>query len=97
MRLRISVKKRNRVNSNGLFAARTRERNEEPIANGGVSELGDEICLKSVTPECFYRGSISELAWIPAQNDAGMSAPVMAPYQHGESPCRSMPQLRSRR
>src|SRR5215831_12606846 len=23
---------------------------------------------------------------------AGMSAPVMALYQHGESPCRSMPQ-----
>jgi hypothetical protein len=27
----------------------------------------------------------------------GMSAPVKAPHQHGESPCRSMPQLRSRR
>jgi putative endonuclease len=33
--------------------------------------------------------------WIPAF--AGMSAPVRAPHQHGESPCRSMPQLRSRR
>ena len=27
----------------------------------------------------------------------GNRAPVMAPHQHGESPCRSMPQLRSRR
>ena len=33
--------------------------------------------------------------WIPAF--AGMSAPVKAPHQHGASPCRSMPQLRSRR
>ena len=29
--------------------------------------------------------------WMPAIH-AGMSAPVMALYQHGESPCRSMPQ-----
>src|SRR5215471_11025781 len=34
--------------------------------------------------------------WMPAIH-AGMSAPVKAPHQHGESPCRSMPQLRSRR
>jgi len=31
-----------------------------------VSELGDEIYPKGVTPECFYRGSSSEPAWIPA-------------------------------
>jgi len=31
-------------------------------ASGGVSELGDEICLKGVTPERFYRGSSSEPA-----------------------------------
>src|SRR3989304_5857686 len=37
-----------------------------PAASCGVSELGDEICLKGVTPECFYRGSSSEPAWIHA-------------------------------
>jgi len=31
-----------------------------PAASCGVSELGDEICLKAVTPECFYRGSSSK-------------------------------------
>ena len=30
-----------------------------PAASYGVSELGDEICLKGVTPEGFYRGSTS--------------------------------------
>ena len=35
-----------------------------PSASCAVS--GDEICLKGVTPECFYRGSSSEPAWIPA-------------------------------
>jgi hypothetical protein len=37
-----------------------------PAPSFGVSELGDEICPKGVTPECFYRGSSSEPAWIPA-------------------------------
>ena len=37
-----------------------------PAASCGVSELGDEISLEGVTPECFYRGSSSEPAWIPA-------------------------------
>ena len=32
-----------------------------PAASCGVSETGDEICLKGVTPECFYRGSRSGL------------------------------------
>ena len=50
MRLRISAKKRNRVSSDGCAA---RARNEEPIANGGVSELGDEICLNDVPRECL--------------------------------------------
>jgi hypothetical protein len=27
-----------------------------PAASCGVSELGDAICLKGVTPECFYPG-----------------------------------------
>jgi hypothetical protein len=31
------------------------------------------------------------------RRQAGDRAPVMAPHQHGESPCRSMPQLRNRR
>jgi hypothetical protein len=35
-------------------------------ASCGVSELGDAIRLKGVTPECFYRGSSSEPGWIPA-------------------------------
>jgi hypothetical protein len=39
----------------------------------GVSELGDEICLKGVTPECFYRGSSSEPDWIPRLKHAGMT------------------------
>jgi len=33
-----------------------------PAASCGVSELGDEICLKGVTPECFNRGSTSSEA-----------------------------------
>jgi hypothetical protein len=32
----------------------------------------------------------AQLAWIPAF--AGMSAPMRAPHQHGESPCRRKPQ-----
>jgi len=43
-----------------------REQMNNPAASCGVSKLGDEICLKGVTPECFYRGSSSEPAWIPA-------------------------------
>jgi hypothetical protein len=37
-----------------------------PAASCRVSELGDEICLKGVASECFYEGSSSEPAWIPA-------------------------------
>ena len=39
-----------------------------PAASSGVSELGDDICLKAVTPECFYRGSSQNPAWIPAKS-----------------------------
>ena len=39
-----------------------REQMNNPAASCGVSKLGDEICLKGVTPECFYRGSSSEPA-----------------------------------
>jgi len=41
------------------FASCKRSMNN-PAASCGVSELGEEICLKGVTPECFYRGSSSE-------------------------------------
>ena len=30
--------------------------NEQPAASCGVSALDVEVCLKSVTPECSYRG-----------------------------------------
>ena len=33
-----------------------------PAPSYGVSELGDQICPKGVTPECFCRGSSSEPA-----------------------------------
>jgi hypothetical protein len=36
--------------------------NETPERKQRGSELGDEICLKAVTAECFYRGSSSEPA-----------------------------------
>ena len=38
------------------------ERIKNPAASPGVSERRDEIFPKSVTPECFYRGSSSGLA-----------------------------------
>jgi hypothetical protein len=37
-----------------------------PAASCGVSEELDENYPKAVTPECFYRGSSSGFAWIPA-------------------------------
>ena len=37
-----------------------------PAASCGVSKERDENYPKGVTPECFYRGSSSEPAWIPA-------------------------------
>jgi len=37
-----------------------------PEASRGLSEERDENYSKGVTPECFYRGSSSEPAWIPA-------------------------------
>ncbi len=37
-----------------------------PAASCGVSEERDENYPKGVTPECFYRGSSSGFAWIPA-------------------------------
>jgi hypothetical protein len=37
-----------------------------PAASCGVSEELDENYPKGVTPECFYRGSSSGFAWIPA-------------------------------
>jgi hypothetical protein len=50
-----------------------------PAASCGLSELGDEICLKGVTPECFYRGStvltttLSRVEWVggPVPNPPG--------------------------
>jgi hypothetical protein len=42
--------------------------NEEPRRSGGVSEGRDENYPKGVTPECFYRRSSSDLAWIPAKS-----------------------------
>jgi hypothetical protein len=35
-------------------------------ASCDLSEFGDEICLKTVIPECFLSESGSGLAWIPA-------------------------------
>ena len=41
-----------------------------PAASCGVSERGDEIYLKGVTPDCFYRGStvltttLSRVEWV---------------------------------
>ena len=37
-----------------------------PAASCGVSEGVDKSFPEGVTPECFYRGSSPELAWIPA-------------------------------
>jgi hypothetical protein len=51
-----------------------------PAASCGVSELGEEICLKAVIPECFYRGStvlltttLSHVEWVggPVPNPPG--------------------------
>jgi len=50
----------------GLRSETDTPKMNDPAASCGVSELDDEICLKGVTPECFYRGSSSEPAWIPA-------------------------------
>src|SRR3989338_3633039 len=55
-----------------------------PAASCGVSELGDEICLKGVTPECFYRGStvltttLSHVEWVwgPVPNQPGFPCGV---------------------
>jgi hypothetical protein len=40
---------------------------QNPVASSGVSELGDEIYLKAVTPECFYRGSSQSLLEFPLE------------------------------
>ena len=42
------------------------ERMNYPAASCGVSEGRAENSFTDVTPECFYRGSISGFAWIPA-------------------------------
>jgi hypothetical protein len=39
--------------------------NEQPAASCGVSARDVEVCLKSVTPECFYRGSSSDPPGFP--------------------------------
>jgi len=39
---------------------------KSPAASSGESEERDENYPEGVTPECFYRGSSSGLAWIPA-------------------------------
>jgi hypothetical protein len=44
-----------------------------PAANCGVSDLGDEIYLKGVTPECFDRGSSSEPRLDSRLKHAGMT------------------------
>ena len=41
-----------------------------PAASCGVSEECDENYPKDVTPECFYRGSSSEPAWISDPSEA---------------------------
>ncbi len=56
----------NRELGAGLIDQKSFYKMNNPAASCGVSELGDEICLKGVAPECFYRGSSSESAWIPA-------------------------------
>jgi hypothetical protein len=38
----------------------------DPAASCGVSEECDENYSKGGAPECFYRGSSSGFAWIPA-------------------------------
>jgi hypothetical protein len=38
-----------------------------PAASCGVSEFADKTCSSGVTPECFYRGSSLNFAWIPAK------------------------------
>ena len=45
---------------------RTGFRLNYPAASCGVSEESNENYPKGVTPECFYRGSSSGFAWIPA-------------------------------
>jgi hypothetical protein len=47
--------------------------NNPAAANCGVSELGDEICVKCVTLECINRGSSFGLAWISRLEHAGMT------------------------
>ena len=64
------------------------------IALSHGNTLSNKCCTWFVNlgdPGLFF----AELAWIPAI--AGMSAPTRALHQHGESPCRRKPQLRSRR
>jgi bacterioferritin (cytochrome b1) len=43
-----------------------RQQMNYPAASCGVSEGVDKSFPEGVTPECFYRGSSPELAWIPA-------------------------------
>jgi hypothetical protein len=38
-----------------------------PAASCGVSEFADKTSSSGVTPECFYRGSSLNFAWIPAK------------------------------
>jgi hypothetical protein len=38
-----------------------------PEASCGVSEFADKTSSSGVTPECFYRGSSLNFAWIPAK------------------------------
>jgi 2-methylcitrate dehydratase len=78
------------------------------LALAGAAKIDGKRLLASmvVVYEIFARlsdaATLSRRGWdqgyaIGIATAAGVSAPVMAPQQHGESPCRSMPQLRSRR
>jgi hypothetical protein len=52
-----------RIDSRGWRAAGL----NYPAASCGVSEFADKTSSSGVTPECFYRGSSLNFAWIPAK------------------------------
>jgi hypothetical protein len=66
MHLQISVKKHNRVNSDCRALRKSKRGMKNPQQAAGYQNSAVRFCLKGVTPECFYRGSSSETAWILA-------------------------------
>lgn len=71
------------------------------FAEGREIELigGDQLVkmIRGGFPDLGSKSEVTTAGALDPGSKSGMSAPVVAPHQHGGSPCRSVPRLRSRR